>query len=91
MPKSRKLAAGLIIGRRIRTCRFYDDSGLCNGCAACEVCKNSPAPFMPPSDKVSASVARTIEALWHAIGDICDLYGQTGCWNYFKASGYASE
>lgn len=35
--------------------------------------------------------ARTIEALWHAIGDICDLYGQTECWNYFKASGYASE
>jgi len=35
--------------------------------------------------------ARTIEALWHAIGDICGLYDQTECWNYFKASGYASE
>jgi len=35
--------------------------------------------------------ARTIEALWNAIGDICDLYGQTECWNYFKAAGYASE
>jgi hypothetical protein len=35
--------------------------------------------------------ARTIEALWNAIGDICDLYDQTECWNYFKAAGYASE
>ena len=35
--------------------------------------------------------ARTIEALWNAIGDICDIYGQSECWNYFKAAGYASE
>ncbi len=35
--------------------------------------------------------ARTIEALWLAIGDICDLYGQTECWNYFRAAGYAPE
>jgi transposase len=35
--------------------------------------------------------ARTIEALWNAIGDNRDLCGQTECWNYFKAAGYASE
>ena len=31
---------------------------------------------------------RTIDALWKAIGDICDLYTPTECWNYFKAAKY---
>jgi len=35
--------------------------------------------------------ARTIEALWNAIGDICDLYGQTECQNFFKAAGYETS
>jgi transposase len=35
--------------------------------------------------------ARTIDALWRAIGDICDLYGEDECWNYFNAMGYAYE
>ncbi len=25
--------------------------------------------------------ARTIDALWRAIGDICDLYSEQECWN----------
>tara|TARA_R110002074_G_scaffold390380_1_gene574303 strand:- start:36 stop:638 length:603 start_codon:yes stop_codon:yes gene_type:complete len=33
--------------------------------------------------------ARTIEALWKAVGNICDLYDESECWNYFKAAGYA--
>lgn len=32
---------------------------------------------------------RTIDALWRAIGDICDLYSETECHNYFKHAGYA--
>ncbi len=35
--------------------------------------------------------ARTIDALWKAIGDICDLYSPQECWNYLKAAGYASD
>lgn len=35
--------------------------------------------------------ARTIDALWKAIGDICDLYSEDECWNYLKAAGYASD
>jgi transposase len=35
--------------------------------------------------------ARTIDDLWRAIGNICDLYDQDECWNYFKAAGYASD
>jgi len=34
---------------------------------------------------------RTIDALWQAIGDICDLYSPEECWNYLKAAGYASD
>jgi transposase len=31
---------------------------------------------------------RTIQGLWDAIGQICDLYGADECLNYFKAAGY---
>ncbi len=32
--------------------------------------------------------ARTIQDLWDAIGQICDLYQPEECRNYFKAAGY---
>ena len=35
--------------------------------------------------------ARTIDALWRAIGDICDLYSEHECWNYLKEAGYAAN
>jgi transposase len=35
--------------------------------------------------------ARTFEALWRAIGAICDLFEPQECWNYLKAAGYASD
>jgi transposase len=34
--------------------------------------------------------ARTLETLWRAIGDTCDLFEPQECWNYLKAAGYAS-
>jgi len=34
----------------------------------------------------------TFEALWAALGDICDLlFDPQECWNYFKASAYAFD
>jgi transposase len=36
-----------------------------------------------------AKNARTIDDLWRAIGDICDLYKPAECANFFKAAGYA--
>jgi len=36
-----------------------------------------------------ARAIRTMDGLWQAIGDICDLYSATECKNYFKAAGYA--
>lgn len=35
--------------------------------------------------------ARTIEALWRAVGEICDLFEPQECWNFFKAAGYAAD
>jgi transposase len=32
---------------------------------------------------------RTIEALWKAIGDICELYTPNECHNYLRSAGYA--
>ena len=34
--------------------------------------------------------ARTLDALWRAVGDICDLFDPQECWNDLKAAGYAS-
>jgi hypothetical protein len=33
----------------------------------------------------------TIDALWKAIGDICALYSEQECWNFFQHAGHASD
>lgn len=38
-----------------------------------------------------AAAARTFDALWKAIGNICHLFSTTECWNYLKQAGYASD
>lgn len=35
--------------------------------------------------------ARTFDALWRAIGDICGLFEPQECWNFLKDKGYASN
>ena len=35
--------------------------------------------------------ARTIDELWKAVGNICDLYSPEECWNYLKHAGYVSD
>jgi len=37
------------------------------------------------------AAARTFEALWAALGDICALFDPHECWNFFKAAGCASD
>lgn len=57
------------------------------------------SPDLNPIEKAFAKLkshlrrigARTIEALWQAVGEICDLYEPDECWNYFKAAGYGSD
>ena len=38
-----------------------------------------------------AAAARTFDALWRAIGNICDLFTRNECWNYLKDAGYACD
>jgi transposase len=35
--------------------------------------------------------ARTYDALWRAIGEICDLFSPEECWNYLKDLGYVAD
>ena len=35
--------------------------------------------------------ARTIDALWRTIGDICGLFTNQESWNFYKAAGYAHD
>jgi transposase len=35
--------------------------------------------------------ARTIDALWKAVGSICDLYTTDECWSYLKEAGYVAD
>jgi transposase len=35
--------------------------------------------------------ARSLDALWRAVGEICALFHPDECWNYFKAAGYVSD
>ncbi len=35
--------------------------------------------------------ARTLDDLWRAVGNVCDLFTPDECWNYFNAAGYAYD
>lgn len=35
--------------------------------------------------------ARTFEALWRAVGNICRLFSPEECWNYLKDAGYVAD
>jgi transposase len=35
--------------------------------------------------------ARTIEALWQAIGNIYNLFTPSECWNFFRHDGYIAD
>jgi len=56
------------------------------------------SPDMNPIEQAFAKIkahlrkveARTFEALWRALGTICDLFEPLECWNFLRAAGYAS-
>ena len=41
--------------------------------------------------RLRAASARTLDALWKAIDNICNLFSPAECWNYLKAAGYVSD
>jgi transposase len=57
------------------------------------------SPDMNPIEQAFAKIkahlrkaeARTFDALWRALGDICDLFEPQECWNFLKAAGYAPD
>jgi transposase len=38
-----------------------------------------------------AAEARTYDALWRRIGDICELFDPEECWNFFRHAGYVHD
>jgi len=35
--------------------------------------------------------ARDYESLWKSVGQVCDLFTDEECFNYFKAAGYVTD
>ena len=40
---------------------------------------------------IRKAAARTYDALWRAVGAVCDLFTDEECYNYFKAAGYEAD
>ncbi len=37
------------------------------------------------------AAARSYDALWRAVGTVCNLFSDEECYNYFKAAGYEAD
>jgi len=40
---------------------------------------------------IRRAAARTYEALWQTVGQVCDLFTDEECYNFFKAAGYETD
>jgi transposase len=40
---------------------------------------------------IRKAAARTYDQLWKAVGQVCDLFKEEECYNFFKAAGYETE
>ena len=40
---------------------------------------------------IRKTAARTYHELWQAVGDVCDLFTDDECYNFFKATGYQTD
>ena len=40
---------------------------------------------------IRKAAARSYDALWQAVGAVCDLFSDEECYNYFKAAGYEAD
>ncbi len=40
---------------------------------------------------IRKAAARSYDALWQAVGHVCNLFSDEECYNYFKAAGYEAD
>jgi transposase len=40
---------------------------------------------------IRKAAARSYDALWRAVGTVCNLFSDEECYNYFKAAGYEAD
>ncbi len=40
---------------------------------------------------IRKAAARTYDQLWAAVGQVCDLFPDEECYNFFKAAGYEAD
>ena len=40
---------------------------------------------------IRKAAARTYEEFWQAVGQVCDLFSEEGCYNFFRAAGYEAN
>ncbi len=40
---------------------------------------------------IRRAAARPYDALWQAVGQVCDLFTEEECYNVFKAAGYETD
>ena len=40
---------------------------------------------------IRKAAARTYDQLWAPVGQVCDLFSDEECYNYFKAAGYEAD
>ena len=40
---------------------------------------------------ITKVAARTYDQLWQAVGDVCELFTDEECYNFFVAAGYKSK
>ena len=40
---------------------------------------------------IRKAAARIYEALWQAVGHVCDLFTDEECYNFIKAAGYQTD
>jgi len=40
---------------------------------------------------IRKAAARTYDQLWQAVGNVCNLFSDEECYNFFKAAGYQTD
>ena len=66
-------------------------------------CRHTPQPRVKPGVNpiemafakiktlIRKAAARTYDQLWKAVGQVCDLFNEEECYNFFKAAGYETD